>query len=135
MNNTRQILSEHLTELLFDFALNELLNDGYRVKGAMDVDILERVGFEYESDALLFGDDEDDVRVELKVGETKKHGYDEGFFSCQHSPRASHEVYIGLLMVQGIRLVHGGSSRIARKRHGSYLYFSFEDDVSVTSVR
>jgi hypothetical protein len=106
MNNTWQILSEHLSKLALDFALYEFLNDGYRVEGAVDVDILERVGFKYEGDAFLFGDDEHDIRVELEVGETEKHGYDERFSGCQHSSRTSHEVYIRLLMVQRIRLVH-----------------------------
>lgn len=61
MNDTWEILSEHLTQLPFDFALYEFLNDGDRVKGAVDIDVLEGVGFEYEGDTLLFGDDEDDV--------------------------------------------------------------------------
>lgn len=114
MNDTRQILSEHLTKLPFDFVLYEFLNDSYGVERAVDVDVLERVGFEYEGDTLLFGDDEDDVGVELEVGETKKHGYDKRFSSCQHSSRTSHKVYIGLLMVQGIRLVHQGLSEVPK---------------------
>lgn len=124
-----------MTKLPFDFALYEFLNDGYRVKSAVDVDVLERVGFEHEGDALLFGDDEDDVRVELEVGETKEHGYDKRFFGCQHSSRARHEVYIGLFMVQGIRLVHHRSSLVPKDtRDNLYLHFGFKDEVSVTSV-
>ena len=84
MNNTWQVLSKHLTKLSLDFALYEFLNDSYRVKGAVDVDVLERVGLEDKGDTLLFGDDEDDIRVELEVREAKEHGYDERFFCCQH---------------------------------------------------
>lgn len=63
MNNPRQILPKHLSQLSLDLPLYELLNDGDRVEGGVDVDVLERVGLEDEGYAFLFGDDEDDVGV------------------------------------------------------------------------
>jgi hypothetical protein len=38
------------------------------------------------------------------VGEAEEHGDDKGLFCCEHAWRASHEVDVGLLVVEGVRL-------------------------------
>jgi hypothetical protein len=68
MYDTGKILTKHLPELAFYFALDKLLDDGDGVEGAVDVNILERVGLEDEGYAFLLGDDEDDVRTEFEMG-------------------------------------------------------------------
>lgn len=78
MNDCWKILSEHLPQLPLDLLLNELLDDCDGIEGAVDIDVLERVGLKDECDSLLFGDDEDDVCIEPEVGQSEKHGDDEG---------------------------------------------------------
>jgi hypothetical protein len=63
MDNAREVLAKHLAQLAFNLALDKFLDDGYRIKCGVDVDVLEGVGFENQGDALLFGYDEDDVGV------------------------------------------------------------------------
>ena len=104
MNDARQVLAEHLPELALDLLLDELLDNSDRVEGAVDIDVLERVGLEDERDALLFGYDEDDVRIEPEVGKAEEHGDDEGLLGGEHAAGAAHEVYLVLLMVQRVRL-------------------------------
>lgn len=77
MDDAGEVFTEHLAELALDLTLDEFLDDGDGIKCRIDVDVLERIGFEDEGDALLLGDDEDDVGVQLEVGEAEKHGDDE----------------------------------------------------------
>lgn len=79
-----QILPEHLAQLSFYLLLDELLDDSDGVKGAVDVDVLQWVGFEDEGDSFLLGDDEDDVGVESKVGESQEHGYNQRLVCCEN---------------------------------------------------
>ena len=104
VDDAGEVLAEHLAELALDLALDELLDDGDGVEGAVDVDVLQRVGLEDERDALLAGDDEDDVRVEAELGEAEEHGDDERLFRGEHAARPAHEVDVGLFVIQRVRL-------------------------------
>jgi hypothetical protein len=53
MNNSWQILSEHLPKLAFDLTLDELLNYGDGVECAVYIYVLERICLEYECNAFL----------------------------------------------------------------------------------
>lgn len=70
MDDPGEVFTEHLAELALYLTLDELLYDGNRVEGAVDVDVLQRVRLEYERDPFLARDDKHDVRVELEVRET-----------------------------------------------------------------
>lgn len=105
MNDSRQVLAKHLSELAFDFALDEFLDDGDRVESAVNINILQGISLEDEGYALLLGHDENDVRVEFKVREAKEHGDDKRLFCGKHASRTSHEMNIGLLMVEWVGLV------------------------------
>jgi hypothetical protein len=76
VNDPRKVLSEHLSELPLDLALDELLDDGNGVEGGVNVDVLERVGLEDERDALLLGHNEDYDGAQLEVRQTEEHGDD-----------------------------------------------------------
>lgn len=104
MDDAGQILPEHLPELTLDFALDEILDDGDRVKGAVDVDILERICFENERDAFLFRDNEDDVGAQTEMGQPEKHGDDEGVFGREHAARTTHEVDVWLFVIERVCL-------------------------------
>ena len=85
MDDTGEVLTKHLAKLPFDLALDELLDDGNRVERAVDVDVLKWVSLENEGDALLLGDDEDDVGVELEMREAEEHGNDQGLLRGEHA--------------------------------------------------
>jgi hypothetical protein len=93
-----------LAELSFYFALDETLDDGDGVKGRVDVDILERVGFEDDCDALLLRDYEDDVGGELEMGKAEKHRDYQGLFGSEHSCRPRQLVDIWQFVIQWICL-------------------------------
>lgn len=78
VDDGRQVLLEHLSQLALYFSLYEVLNDGDRVKGRTDVDVLQRVGLEDYRDAFLLRDHEDHIRRELEVGESEKHWHHQG---------------------------------------------------------
>ena len=56
MDDSRQILSKHLSQLTLNLALDELLDDSDTIKAGININILERICFEYEGYAFLFGD-------------------------------------------------------------------------------
>src|ERR1700761_4526622 len=107
MNDAREVFAEHLTQLAFDLSLYELLDDFDGVERAANVDTLQRVGLEDQSNALLLGDDEDHIRAELEVGEAEEHRHDESLLCRKHPGGASHEMDIGLLMIEWVGLNFG----------------------------
>ena len=99
MDDSGKVFTEHLTELPLDLALNEGLNNSYRIKCAVDVHVLERVSLEDQRDAFLLRDNEDDVRRKTKMGKAQEHGHHEGLLCRKHSARTRHEVNVGLFMI------------------------------------
>jgi hypothetical protein len=104
MNNSREVFSEHLSELTLNLPLDELLYNANRVESAVYVNVLKWVGLENEGDSLLLGNYQDNVRVELELRKSKYHRHHKSLFSCEHSSRACHVVNVGLLVVQRICL-------------------------------
>ena len=104
MYDTGQVLSEHLAQLSFNFPLYEFLYDSNGIKGAVDIDILEGIGLEDERDTLLPGHNQNDVGVELEMGQSEQHRDHEGLLGSKHTARATKHMDIGLLMVEGIGL-------------------------------
>jgi hypothetical protein len=107
VDDSRKVFTEHLSKLPFDFSLDKGLNNSYRIERAVDVHILERIRLEDQGDALLFWNDENDVGGEAEMGETQQHGYYKGLLRRQHSAGASHEMNVGLFVVQRICLQKG----------------------------
>ena len=68
MDDSWEILPEHLPELTFDLALDESFENSDRVERRAHFEGFERIVLEDEGDALLLGDDEDDDGSELEVG-------------------------------------------------------------------
>ena len=89
MNDSRKVFSEHLPQLLLYFSLYEALNHRDGVKRAADFDVLERVGLEYQCASFLFGENEDDVGIEVELREAKEHGYDEWLMRRQDPSRSA----------------------------------------------
>jgi uncharacterized protein YheU (UPF0270 family) len=99
VDDSGKIFTEHLAELPLDFVLDEGLDNGYRIKRAVDVHVLKWVRLEDQGDALLLRDNEDNIRGEAEMGEAQKHGHHEGLLCRQHSARARHEVNVGLFVI------------------------------------
>jgi hypothetical protein len=99
MDDSGKIFTEHLAKLALDLPLDEGLNDGYGIKGAVDVHILKWVRLEDQGDALLLRDNEDNIGGEAKMGKTQEHGHHEGLLCRQHSGRTRHEVNVGLFVI------------------------------------
>lgn len=53
MDDTREVLLEHLPQLTFDLPLYKLLDNGDGVERAGDVYVLQRVGLEDERNPFL----------------------------------------------------------------------------------
>jgi hypothetical protein len=107
VDDSREVFTEHLSKLPFDFSLDKGLNNGYRIERAVDVHVLKRIRLEDQGDTLLFRNDKDDVGGEAEMGETQQHGYHEGLLCRQHSAGASHEMNVGLFVIQRICLQKG----------------------------
>jgi len=104
VDNSGKILTEDLAELPLDLALDEGLNYGYRIECAVDVYVLKWVCLEYQGNAFLFRNNEDDIRGEAKMGKAQEHGNHEGLLRGQYPTRTCHKVNVRLLVVQGVCL-------------------------------
>jgi hypothetical protein len=67
VDDTGEVLAEHLAQLALDLALYEHLNNRDRVECAVDIDALEWIRLEYQRNSFLFGDNEHNIRAELEV--------------------------------------------------------------------
>ena len=77
MNDAGEVFAEHFAELAFDLLLEVLLNDGDTVKGGANLDALQGIVFEDESNALCLGHDKHNNGTELDRREAEVHGDDE----------------------------------------------------------
>jgi len=68
VDDSGKIFAEHLAELPLYLALDEGLNNGYRIKRAIDVHVLKWVRLEDQGNALLLRDNEDNIRGEAEMG-------------------------------------------------------------------
>jgi hypothetical protein len=114
--------------------LDELLDDGDRVKGAVDVDILQGVRLKDEGYAFLLGNDKDHVRVQSEVGKPEKHRNYEGLLCSKHAPRATHEVNVRLFVVQRVCLMEAGEYLAKLRLKLTYLHFGLEYDMCISRI-
>lgn len=75
MDDTGQVLSEHLAQLSLDFLLQISTDDFDAVKGTAHIHVLEGIVLEYECDSFGLADDENEDRAKVEQGEFECHGH------------------------------------------------------------
>jgi hypothetical protein len=119
--------------LTFNFSLNKFLDYRDRIECTVDIDILERVCLEDDSNAFLFRNNEDNIGVEFEVGESEKHGDDERLFGSKHASGAGHKMDVWLFVVKRISL---GERKQNSDGHveNNYLDFGTKNKVCIPGI-